>query len=197
MKHLFAAAFMLCAPVAEAQDLPMRTMVSGVAATDVLNIRSGPGAGFDKVGEIAPFATNVEVLEVRDGWGLVSTGEGNGWVSMRYLAELPSEEWSVPRPLTCLGTEPFWRLSLFPRGAEFDSPDTGRRDLSEAAEAVAPSGYLVRLVEGPTLERTLIVRAGQCSDGMSDRRFGMRGLVFVETPDGNRLLSGCCTFDHR
>ena len=67
MKHLFAAAFMLCAPVAEAQDLPMRTMVSGVAATDVLNIRSGPGAGFDKVGEIAPFATNVEVLEVRLG----------------------------------------------------------------------------------------------------------------------------------
>ena len=197
MRTVLAAAFALLAAAAAGQDLPMRAMVTDVAATDILNIRSGPGAGFDKVGELTPFATNVEVLEVRDGWGLVSTGEGNGWVSMRYLAELPSDDWTVPRPLTCLGTEPFWRLSLFPRGAEFDSPETGRRDLSEAAEAVAPSGYLVRLVEGPTLERTLIVRAEQCSDGMSDRRFGMRGLVFVETPDGNRLLSGCCTFDHR
>ena len=45
-----------------------------------VNIRSGPGTGYGKVGAY-PMGTVVDVLEVRDGWGRTN----KGWVSLAYL----------------------------------------------------------------------------------------------------------------
>ena len=45
-----------------------------------VNIRSGPGTGYGKVGAY-PMGTVVDVLEVRDGWGRTD----KGWVSLTYL----------------------------------------------------------------------------------------------------------------
>ena len=45
-----------------------------------VNIRSGPGTGYGKVGAY-PMGTVVDVLEVRDGWGRTT----KGWVSLAYL----------------------------------------------------------------------------------------------------------------
>ena len=68
-----------------------RATVVNVAADDVLNVRSGPGAGYFKIGAVAPNAT-VEVLEnsrhSTDGalWRLVRYGGGEiGWVNSAFL----------------------------------------------------------------------------------------------------------------
>lgn len=45
-----------------------------------VNIRSGPGTGYGKVGAY-PMGTVVDVLEARDGWGRTA----KGWVSLAYL----------------------------------------------------------------------------------------------------------------
>ena len=45
-----------------------------------VNIRSGPGTGYGKVGAY-PVGTVVDVLEARDGWGRTD----KGWVSLAYL----------------------------------------------------------------------------------------------------------------
>ena len=45
-----------------------------------VNIRSGPGTGYGKVGAY-PMGTVVDVLEARDGWGRTT----KGWVSLAYL----------------------------------------------------------------------------------------------------------------
>lgn len=45
-----------------------------------LNIRSGPGTSYGKVGAY-PFGTVVEILTIQDGWGQTD----KGWVSMAYL----------------------------------------------------------------------------------------------------------------
>ena len=45
-----------------------------------VNIRSGPGTGYGKVGAY-PMGTVVDVLEERDGWGRTN----KGWVSLAYL----------------------------------------------------------------------------------------------------------------
>ena len=45
-----------------------------------VNIRSGPGTGYGKVGAY-PMGTVVDVLEARDGWGRTD----KGWVSLAYL----------------------------------------------------------------------------------------------------------------
>jgi uncharacterized membrane protein len=199
LKAVIAFGLWAAAPIAVAQDLPAAFVVNGVAENDVLNIRAEPDAQAAILDGISPFATSVEVLELSaDGaWGLVAAGEGNGWASMRFLEPMPAQDANlIPRPMTCLGTEPFWSLGLLPRGDAFSTPE-GRVDLTMVAEAVAPEGYLARLEEGPTLNRTLVIRRGQCSDGMSDRRYGWAATLFTESPEGNSLHSGCCTQDLR
>ena len=182
------------------QNLPASYSVKGVAASDVLNIRAEPSAKAGIMGEIGPYGMNIEVLALSpDGkWGKVGVPEGNGWVSMAYLEVIePMDPFLVPRPLSCMGTEPFWSVSLYPRGAEYNSPDTGAVPMAVTHEAVATQGFLIQLEEGPTLHRTLVVTREACSDGMSDRAFGFVTRMFTEAPDGNDVLHGCCTLDHR
>ena len=179
---------------ATAQSLPKRYSVTGVADDDILNIRSWPAASFDKIGEFGPYTLTVEVLRVEDGWGMVPAGERNGWVSMQFLEPYPIPAFEVPRPLVCSGTEPFWTFALYPRGSEYDSTGTGLRDLEILRELAAENGFLVQAREGPTLERTIVVNALPCNDGMSDRDFGMTATLFNETPEGSYVETGCCTF---
>lgn len=181
-----------------AQDFPARFSVTGVAADDTLNIRSGPSSSTEILGELPPFAINVEVLRTSDDgkWGLIGTGEGNGWVFMRFLKESPPHDPNtIPRPLICSGTEPFWTLAMHARGAEFNELGGSREDLNEGFEGVADAGYLAEFDQGPYISYVLMAERAQCGDGMSDREFGFTARLFVETPDGNRFLRGCCTMD--
>ncbi|MFZ3580746.1 hypothetical protein ACOI1H_01070 [Loktanella sp. DJP18] len=188
---------MLWAGSVAAQDFPDAFTVTGVAADDVLNIRSDATAASPIIGSFGPQDLNIEVLEVStDGkWGRVGTGEGNGWVAMRFLARSGHNAADgMPRPFVCSGTEPFWTLALLPGGDEYLTPE-GRRDLTLTTEATAPQGYLAIFDEGPTLTRNLIVMRGACSDGMSDRSFGWQAMLFNQAPDGNTVQTGCCTLD--
>lgn len=188
------------ATASQAERFPAAFQVHDVPQNDVLNIRAEPTTEASIIGAIGPFGINIEVLETSsDGrWGKVGLPEGNGWVSMRYLESTPAtDENTVPRPLSCFGTEPFWSVSLYPQGAEYNSPDTGAVPMTVLAEAAAPQGYSLRLEEGPTLTRSLIIARQKCSDGMSDRNFGFSALMFLDSPEGNGVFSGCCTLDHR
>ena len=62
----------------EEEDKPMSKYT--VTPSIGVNIRSGPGTGYGKVGAY-PMGTVVDVLEVRDGWGRTD----KGWVSLTYL----------------------------------------------------------------------------------------------------------------
>lgn len=183
-----------------ADTFPAAYQVTGVTKDDMLNIRAEPNASSDILAHIEPFATAIELLAVSsDGkWGRVGLPEGNGWVALRYL-ELtpPADPFEVPRPFSCRGTEPFWSVSLYPRGAEYNSPQTGAVPMEVLSEDVSPQGYLIRLQEGPSLRRTLIISRGLCNDGMSDRDFGFSTHMFMESADGNATYTGCCTLDHR
>ena len=120
----------------------------------------------------------------------------NGWVSMQflYLSRYP-EPCSIPRPLTCGGTEPFWSIGFYPRGAEFQTPDIPRTDIEVKSEGVAERGFYALAEEGPTRIYQLHVTRQICSDGMSDREFGWAASLFIESPDGNQMLTGCCAMD--
>lgn len=192
----FAVCLVLIGAATQAQTLPDRYMTDGVAADDVLNIRSEPNAGSEIVGSLGPFTLNVEVLRTLDGWGQIPTPEGMGWVSMRFLASNPWPANEAPRPLICSGTEPFWTFALYPRGTEYSELglDIGTpRPQTILSEDVAPNGFLIRAQEGPTLNRTLTVDGRACNDGMSDRRYGMSATLFTSAPDGNYVQTGCCT----
>lgn len=181
-----------------AQSFPDAYVTTGVAADDTLNIRSAPDTSAEKIGEYGPYALNIEVLRLSDTgkWGMVGAGERNGWVSMRYLEPSNHQEpFTFPRPMSCFGAEPFWSLNVTARGDEYQEPGVSRRDLNMIRENAASNGAIAVFEEGPTLNRTLIVEKGYCSDGMSDREFGWKATLFNEAPDGNGVQSGCCTLD--
>jgi uncharacterized membrane protein len=95
--------------------------------------------------------------------------------------------------MSCFGTEPFWNISFYPRGAEYNALGEAPHDLTILREGTAPNGYMVEAEDGPTLTRTMIVTARACNDGMSDRNFGMSISMFTEAHDGNDVRTGCCT----
>ena len=86
--------------------------VSGVAANDVLNIRSAPDAETQILGMFAPDAGFIEVIEdSADGkWSRVNVGEGTGWVRRKFLMPVPVVTFyptNIPVGLVCASTEPF------------------------------------------------------------------------------------------
>lgn len=198
-----ALAVTLALPVATAamaEPLPAAYRISNVAAGDVLNIRAAARADAEIVGSLPPDGRGIEVLALSDDgkWALVPLPEGSGWVARRFLAAepLPAGD-RLPRPLRCSGTEPFWSLQLNTRGGSWRSPEEPETALNIPEEFTAPSGYYALAQDAANGEFRLMVSREICSDGMSDRRYGLAARLFRSTPQDNSLLSGCCTLDAR
>lgn len=178
----------------QAEVYPALHSVAGVSADDVLNVRAAPDATADIVGTLAPDATGVEVISVTDGWALVNMGEGSGYASLRFLQREAGPAWyAMDRPMACFGTEPFWSLDIDPPAGVTvyttpEMPGGVRETIGQhwPGAAWAPSAALA-LEDG-----LAVLRPAACSDGMSDRSFGIAVDVFLTEGDRNRL-SGCCT----
>ncbi len=198
MRHvLILVLLVLARPALATQEYILPTLfdVTGVAADDVLNIRSGPGTRFDVIGRLAPDATVEVVAHDRSGgWGQVNVGEGSGWVSLRFL-RYRTDVWepgALPAGFACFGTEPFW--SFRPDG--FSTPETP--DLAIETVAVLDSGIprdprRAIVAEGDGRRFTATVTPQICSDGMSDRVFGLGAMIVVEGTETPALLTGCCS----
>lgn len=195
---------LLALPVAaeEAPPLPALAHVAGVAAGDVLNVRAEPRAGAAILGTIPPGTEGVEVLALSDDgkWALVPLPEGAGWAARRFLLPMPSDPARMPRPLRCHGTEPFWALQIDEFGGRWSTPDSGEHRIAVPVAEVAPEGWLA-LIEDPEAGHSLtaVLTREACGDGMSDRRYGLRALIFDQDlrRGQNRLWQGCCTLDRR
>jgi uncharacterized membrane protein len=175
-----------------AQGYPALHAVTGVAADDVLNVRERPDAGAPILGSLPPDATGIEVVSVSDGWALVNLGDGSGYASLTYLAREQGPEWnSLERPLTCLGTEPFWSLDIDPVAgtAAFSTPEEPAHELPISGlwpGAPWAAAAALQLPDGMA-----VLHPAECSDGMSNRSYGIVADLFLNGPDRPRL-SGCC-----
>lgn len=190
MKYLVFVLALLACP-ATAEGLPSLHEVTNVSANDTLNIRAEPTTASRVVGALAANATGIEVVDrSEDGlWGQINHGESTGWVSLRYLSKADTATWP-PQSLTCFGTEPFWTLEIGGQTATFDRP--GGSTQSHQISGFTASGNRVDRFgfAGPTLSAT--VAAQSCSDGMSDRNFGL-SIEVLQTTGQPMQYSGCCT----
>lgn len=184
--------------MASAQVLPQLFAVQDVAADDVLNIRQEPSARSDIIGGFAPDARNIEViaLNATRRWGLINHEEGTGWVSMRYLrAQGRSiDHYNMPQGLRCFGTEPFW--SAISQGGMLRYEALGAAPVMLEIEIAQDSGLgddLRRMIQmrGPDGMASAYIYPAQCSDGMSDRAYGLS--VALMTGPSAPLLLGCCS----
>ena len=184
----------LAGPAAATQEYILPTLfdVANVAADDVLNIRAEPSASAPVIGTLAPDAIRIEVVEERRGWARVNTAERSGWVSSRYLHYRVDvwEEGALPPGFRCFGTEPFWSLDITEGSVTLSRP--GVDDVVKPATALSTGIFrhpIRAIVAGDV---TLTATPQICSDGMSDRIYGLQALLALR---GQRpeLMSGCCS----
>jgi uncharacterized membrane protein len=170
--------------------------VTGVAADDVLNIRERPDASSPIVGRLAPDAA-VEVIRPNDRltWGLVNAGEATGWVSLRYLQRRAGQwDGAFPDVAACFGTEPFWSLARDADALTFSTPDgSSRYAITTRAGSQNRRDSFHMIAEGAEGPAIAILQSEACSDGMSDREFGISVQLLLGLGPEARQLSGCCT----
>ena len=207
-RHLFALLAVmvtLCGPASATEEpiFPMLYNVHGVAADDSLNIRAQPDAQSEVIGALNHDARNIEVVEERDGWGRVNNGEQSGWVSMRFMAYPfnPWQENGTPELIRCFGTEPFWHAAV-------DLPEKEIRLVNLAEGEVVDVQAITSVVPGPyrtptrailAHDFTLMMTPAQCSDGMSDQRYGIEAHLITDQTTATpmpRMLNGCCSVTH-
>ena len=185
----------LSSPALATQEYILPTLfdVSGVSPDDVLNIRAEPNASAPIIGTLAPDAEGIEVVEERRGWGRVNTAGQSGWVSLRYLS-YRTDVWqpgALPPGFRCLGTEPFWDARQEGGDLVLRSPDDQAGD-ARPVQAVLDSGIFrdpARVVVAQDM--TLFSHPQICSDGMSDRIYGLTATLVIHGQQP-RMLSGCC-----
>lgn len=183
--------------VACADGLPAIYSVVGVSTEDVLNVRSEPDAGAYLVGSIEPEAEAVEVVGVSaNGWGLVNSSKGSGWVNMRFLALETPFSWPQDQ-LFCFGTEPFWDAEI---GETRNGPEIrlgnldgesifGAAVLNSSANLLGRYSAFAAATDGSNI--SAFIRREQCSDGMSDRAYGLS--IDIIARNGEVHVSGCCS----
>lgn len=197
----FVSAFLilLWAACAQAQSVPAFYNVSGVAADDVLNVRAAPGIGNSIVAKLTSDARFVEVVAFDDTgeWARVNVDEVSGWVALRFLARRanqPDDE--LPRPLVCTGTEPFWSLNVAASAtAELDRMDEEPISIA-TLDPVTSENRTDRYAifgQGQSQVFTFMFQRDACTDGMSDRAYGMSVDLFVTEESGVTYLTGCCS----
>ena len=189
---------LFCLATTPALANPGYYRVTGVAADDRLNVRAAPEAGSADIGDLPHDAAGIEVIDTRDGWGRIVWQEGNGWLSMRFLAPDPLPtiaDTALPVGLVCSGTEPFWSIRLSGEGAVFSdiSGATYAMPLRDARVADGRLAFPVALRFGTDAASGLsIIAPGMCNDGMSDRVYGYNMVQLLRSPAGERFLTGCC-----
>ncbi|MBV1865124.1 MAG: SH3 domain-containing protein [Rhodobacteraceae bacterium] len=158
--------------------------ITNVPLNDTLNLRAGPSGSSADIGDLYN-GDLVEVLGIQGNWGMIGRGEGDAWISLTYTKEVarPALSSGLPVGLGCSGTEPFWSLNLLKIGAI---------SISGASQPILQSGVSRNSSIAyffSTSDSVGVLRAQQCSDGMSDRTYGWQ----IDVVSGQELFSGCCS----
>jgi uncharacterized membrane protein len=202
IRGVVLAAGLLAAGGAAAQTLALPTLadVNPAAAGVTLEVREGPSLEAAAIGALEPGAQGVEIvaLDPTGNWGRVNLGEASGWIELGALTPR-AEVWpegGLPAGLRCFGTEPFWTVRPEGDALVETTPESETRMALTAALGTGAPGDLRRVLVGEAEDGTritLVVAPEACSDGMSDRAFGVRADLVRGSPDGVAYLAGCCS----
>lgn len=190
---VLAVAVSVCPATAAIETWPALYNVYDVASGDVLNVRTHPNASSEVIANLAPNATNIEVIDVDEDhlWGLINTPEGSGWVSLRFMEKHPRWVGSFPPITTCLGTEPFWSMTRTSSQTKLDYFDEVLETAPTTDGFVSQNRYdHFGLIIG---ESHAFITEGMCSDGMSDNLYGLTIEIFTHVEGNPAFLAGCCS----
>ena len=190
----------LGAPSIAQPVLPSLFAGDGVSNGEVIDIHADPDEAAPIIAHIPSDARDIEVVAVdaSQAWGRVNHVEASGWLPLARVAE-QNDVWKpgeLPQGTSCYGTEPFWSIQTLEDAAVFTTigedpitlPNTGILDSGQSGDQ-----RRVAVFEDDALRLTLVTSPDHCSDGMSDRAFGLTAHVVYEAGPLPDLLRGCCS----
>lgn len=169
---------------------PFLSLVVGVGSNDILNVRSLPSANSADVGDLPFDAKDVEIIDISDDrkWGKINQSESVAWVRLCYIS--PSPDQALFERLSCHGNEPFWNFKIQGARFHFDRLD-GETILAELKGwQSSPNDIRDYGIQSNDQQSVSIsLTRASCSDGMSDRAYGLKTTAFVD----GKFYSGCCS----
>ena len=172
-------------------DYPTKAAIAGVPEGDALNIRARPNAASEDLGDLANGETlEIVGLDASGKWAQINFEESEAWIASAYLdyrAPARMEASKLPLPLQCFGTEPFWQTEITQTGFLYTDPETELRFEPIDREAHAYFDATTALIE--TKSYTALIKYESCSDGMSNRAYGLSISLFLE----GGMIGGCCS----
>lgn len=197
--HFLVAALLAFATPGAAETFPALYDVNDVEPGDVLAVHDAPEAAAQVIGTFAHDQANIEVIEL-DGtgqWGHVNFAEQAGWVPLEFLERtLQPGNSLLPRPLICFGTEPFWKLDISTGPiAELGRMGYAPRRFTGlwTIKSANLQGRYALMADSNGTDLTAILERKLCSDGMSDRVYGLDIDLVLRHPDGTQFFTGCCS----
>lgn len=188
MRMILTGALVLCASLAAANGPGLYTLNQDASRA----LRENPRATSALIDRLPDEVTTVEVtgLSENGDWARILHLEGNAWMPLEALTAMNVTGGPFENPLFCAGTEPFWSLKT--QGdtlilEEMGAPAETFSDLTTMTSANTTTHHVAQS-EG----LTVLLRGAECSDGMSDRTYGLATDIILPRSDAG-LLSGCCT----
>lgn len=182
-----------------ATEFSVFASVTGVQASDTLNIRKTPSPSAELLGKIPAKEEKVPCIGPHHStensrWMRVSYQGIQGWVNQRYL-KFTGKTRVFEKALECVGTEPFWSLQIDPSGlSTFEAmgspPKALLLDSKQQAVGRLDVWWMSFHGKDPELPSSLfLVKSGSCSDDMSDHRYAYDLFVALGSQSA---LKGCC-----
>jgi len=176
--------------------LPAVFKVTGLQAGDHLNVRSGPSAKADDIGDLQSGSlVEVTAMDTNVGWAQIAYGEWSAWVYARYLTSVETpliQGTDLPAMMVCGGTEPFWSFNV-KDGTHVEFKMMGEASVFEPITYAGKSSNHTLRQGLQTAQWSAFLEKRTCSDGMSDRQMGISiELMSRETKQSTTHLSGCC-----
>lgn len=198
MRAFFCVFLCWIAAPALSETFPAFFDVSGVETNDMLNVRAKPNISASIVSKLEHNDRRIEVVgqDESGNWGQINVGESTGWVSLQFMSRLAGQaEDTLPRPLRCIGNEPFWSLDIDQSQIALlsrPSADPIRVTMLEPVTASNRNDRYAIFGQSDDSVFTFIFHRDQCSDGSSDRAYGVSVDLFLTETSGVNYVTGCC-----
>ena len=170
--------------------------VSNVDSNDSLNMRSAAQLSAPIIISLPYNAKKIRVLETvknhHSQWSKINWQNNVGWVNSYYLREQAATAFQT---FQCVGTEPFWSLSIkADHTIQFSNPDNGNFQAPISFQKIPAgrgfsSGIRVTKAVSGNKSAFIVTHEEACSDGMSEINYAYSITALI---DNRIVLEGCC-----
>jgi uncharacterized membrane protein len=192
-KHLHFCIFFLLLAFTTAESATFK--VTGVTPKDSLNMRSEPHPQSLIVTKVPSDAKGLLLLSdinnANKSWCKVKYQNHTGWVNRKFITEDSGVFFG--EDLQCLGTEPFWNVTIQNDKLIFNNPVNEKQVFTITKMSQSQNTTNRWFIEAENTNKVklqVFLIESSCSDGMSDNNYKYE--LLLHRSQTGQTINGCC-----